>query len=466
MRTAPGSTIVAVSTPLGPGALAVVRLSGDRAIGIADRIFRGKTALGGSPTHTVHHGRVVDSDGREVDEVLATVMRAPHTYTTEDMVEFGCHGGTMPARRVLDVCLRAGAAPARRGEFTERAFIGGRIDLVQAEAVADIVGARTRKGLEIALGQLEGKLSGELEALRGEVLELRAEVEAEVDLTPEEADGASRERALVLAEAARDHAERLVRSSTFGVVVREGVSVAIVGKPNVGKSSIMNALLMRDRSIVTSAPGTTRDVIEEFLHVDGVPVRLIDTAGWREATDEAERAGVERARSAARGASVTVLVLDASSPLDGEDEAIATALSGRTTVVAANKTDLGRAFDGARVAALSSADADGRHGAPVWVSALTGEGLDGLRARLADLALGGAAAAEDDVLVSNTRHIDAIRRVIAGLGAAARRLAEGAEAELVAVEIADCQVAIGEVTGATTAEDVLERIFERFCVGK
>jgi len=467
MRTAPGSTIVAISTPLGPGALAVVRLSGDHALEIADTIFQGKAELGSRPTHTVHHGRVVDRDGRDVDEVLATVMHAPHTYTTEDMVEFGCHGGTMPARRVLEVCLRAGAVAARRGEFTERAFLGGRIDLVQAEAVADVVGARTRRGLEIALGQLEGRLSGELDALRSEILDVRAEIEAEIDLSADESEGASRQRATELAGTAREHAERLLTSCEFGVVVREGVSVAIVGKPNVGKSSIMNALLMRDRSIVTASPGTTRDVIEEFLHVEGVPVRLIDTAGWREATGEAERAGVERARAAATGATVTLLVVDASTPLDEGDAAVAAMLPLRTTVVAANKIDLGKAFDAKRVAALPLREEDGRPTAqsPAWVSATTGMGLDDLRARIAEAALGGGET-PDDVLVSNTRHIEALRRVIERLEASDRLLQEGVDPTLVAVEVAESQEALGEITGATTAEDILERIFERFCVGK
>jgi tRNA modification GTPase len=462
MRASPGDTIAAISTALGPGAIAIVRLSGDGAIEVADAVFTG-ASLSDSPTHRVHHGRIHDLNGREVDEVLVTVLRSPHTYTTEDMVEFGCHGGAMPARRVLEVCLEAGARLARRGEFTERAFLNGRLDLVQAEAVADVVAARTPRGLALALGQLEGGLSARLSSARGLILDLRAEVESLVDFADEDIGPRPREAITALARAARDAIAALLSHCRFGIAVREGVGVAIVGKPNVGKSSLMNALLMRDRSIVTALPGTTRDAIEECLHIEGVAMRLIDTAGWRVALDAAEEAGIARARSAAAGADVVLMVVEASG-IDEEDCAIARELEPGRTLVVINKTDApGTAQEGEVGTRLFGGGAREALG-PARVSAVTGQGLDTLRAMLLGATLG--TEAEGPVSVSNVRHIDALRRADAALARAERMLAGGEPPELIAVEAADASQALGEVTGETTPEDVLHRIFDRFCVGK
>jgi len=466
MKEMPGDTIAAISTALGPGAVALVRLSGDAAIDLADRVFRGSRPLDACPTHTVHHGRILDSEGREVDEVLATVMRAPNTYTTEHMIEFGCHGGPVPARRVLAVCLESGARRARRGEFTERAFLGGRLDLIQAEAVADIVSAETPRGLEVALGQLEGGLSDRLAELRATLVAMRSEIEAAIDF-PEDVEAAPAvEEFRSLCGEGLAEVDSLLEGCEAGAAVREGVSVALVGKPNVGKSSLMNALLMRDRSIVTSTPGTTRDAIEEGLHLDGVAVRLVDTAGWRAAEDEAERAGVERARAAARGADLVLFVVDGSEVPDAADEAIAAELEPARTVVVANKDDLGRGAEVAEFTALLAAGSTSRAGAArtCRVSALSGAGLRELRAAVADAALGGDHA--DAVWVSNIRHVDALRRVREALARAGELASAGQPHELTAAELADATAALGEITGETTPEDVLRRIFDRFCIGK
>lgn len=461
MRASPGDTIVAISTAFGPGAIAIVRLSGARSLEIADSIFRGSTNLSGAPSHTVHHGYVFDSDGREADEVLATVLLSPSTYTTEDMVEFGCHGGAMPGRRVLEVCLDAGARLARRGEFTERAFLSGRLDLVQAEAVADVVAAKTRRGLEVALGQLEGGLSGRLAEFRASLLDVRAEIEALVDVDSDDVQPSGTEAIVVAIETSRELVAVLLSRCELGVAMRDGVSVALVGRPNVGKSSLMNALLMRDRSIVTPLPGTTRDAIEEFLHVRGVPVRLIDTAGWRDAVDEAEEAGVARARAAADGAALVVLVVDASTGIDCGDEIIARDLEPSRTIVVGNKIDLGSELPSDT---LASAFGSSWLGA-ACVSAKEGDGLDALRDLIVTAALG-SAPDDEPAHLSNVRHVAALRTVDAALVRAARLTREGAPPEVVAVEVADAAAALGEVTGETTPEDVLERIFERFCVGK
>lgn len=461
MRASPGDTIAAISTALGPGAIAIVRLSGDRAVELGDAIFRGGR-LAECPTHTVHHGHVVDPQGREVDEVLATVMRSPKSYTTEDMVEFGCHGGVMPARRVLEVCLGAGARLARRGEFTQRAFLNGRLDLVQAEAVADIVAARTWRGLGVALGQLEGGLSKRLSAIADKIVDFRAEVESLIDFADEDIEATTREGIARLAASAREAILRVLAHCELGVAIREGLSVAIVGRPNVGKSSVMNALLMRDRSIVTSIPGTTRDAIEECLHVEGLLMRLIDTAGWRDAGDQAERAGVARARAAAAGADLVLLVVDASTGLREEDRVIAEAVRDRRSVAVANKVDLGTVVTESELEDLCGHERGTR--SPAWVSALTGQGLDQLRDALASTAIAGEPGRP--VLLTNVRHIDALRRAGAALRRAERLLARSQPLELVAVEAAEAGQVLGEVTGETTPEDVLDRIFERFCIGK
>jgi tRNA modification GTPase len=466
MRQLPGDTIAAISTALGPGAVALVRMSGDDAIDIADRVYRGRRPLADCSSHTVHHGRIIDPAGREIDEVLATVMRAPHTYTTEHMIEFGCHGGSLPARRVLAACLEAGARQARRGEFTERAYLGGRLDLMQAEAVADIVASETPRGLEMALGQLEGRLSAPVGELRDTLVAMRTEVEAAIDF-PEDVDPTgTRARLLELGRLARARAEALLKNHEVGAAVRDGVSVALVGKPNVGKSSLMNALLMRDRSIVTTLPGTTRDAIEELLHIDGIPVRLVDTAGWRETSDEAERAGVDRARAAAAGASLTVLVVDGSEPPDSDDEAVAAALDPSRTLVVANKCDRERRRPAATTADFAALlrGAGGLMVRVLRTSALTGTGLDELRSELAQACLGPAHS--EPASVSNVRHADALSRVLESLGTAERLAADGEPYELVGSELIEATDALGEMTGETTPEDVLRHIFDRFCIGK
>jgi tRNA modification GTPase len=466
MKELPGDTIAAISTALGPGAVALVRLSGDAAVDVADRVYRGRRPLADCPTHTVHHGYVVDREGRKVDEVMVTVLRAPHTYTTEHMIEFGCHGGPVPARRVLAACLEAGARRARRGEFTERAYLGGRLDLMQAEAVADVVGSETPRGLEMALGQLDGGLSAPVGELRATLVSMRTEVEAAVDF-PEDVDAAHVPRRLAeLSRQARTQVEALLRNHEIGAAVRDGVSVALVGKPNVGKSSLMNALLMRDRSIVTTLPGTTRDAIEELLHIDGIPMRLVDTAGWRETADVAERAGIDRARAAAGGAMLTVLVVDGSAPPDPEDAAVAAALDANRTLVVANKCDRGRELPGATSGDFAALFSDGpkAHVRVLWTSATAGTGLDELRAHLAEACLGPAHS--EPARVSNVRHAAALRKVRDSLAAAERLMNGGEPYELVGSELAAATDALGEMTGETTPEEVLRHIFDRFCVGK
>lgn len=478
MRATPGDTIAAIATAVGPGGIAVVRITGPGAVVTADRIFKSARRLADVSSHTVHHGHIVDPTGREVDEVLATVMLAPNTYTTQDVVEFGCHGGAMPARRVLEVCLEAGVRMARRGEFTERALLGGRIDLIQAEAVADIVAAKTRRGLEFALGQLEGGLSQRLGQLREELLTFRAEVESLIDFSDDDIERSTLSAISELGHTCSRSVDLLLSDCAVGAAVREGVSVAIVGRPNVGKSSLLNALLRRERAIVTALPGTTRDAIEETVDLDGVPVCLIDTAGWRSTRDPAEAEGVARAKAAAAGADVVLLVLDITRGVTSDDRAIGRQLDKERTIVVLNKKDLVRdpswdsrfetreLFGGGVGGTIDEGETEKAGGVEaVVVSALRSDGLTELR-RAISMAIFEGTAASAAPAVTNVRHVDALKRVAQALGRAIGLLEQDGPAELAAIEVADATWALGEITGETTPEDVLRHIFERFCVGK
>ncbi|MBD3367229.1 MAG: tRNA uridine-5-carboxymethylaminomethyl(34) synthesis GTPase MnmE [Candidatus Eisenbacteria bacterium] len=451
MRPQRHDTIAAIATAPGPGAVAIVRLSGPRALDIAAAVFDGTVRLDEVPSHTVHLGRARTTGGDALDEVLATVMRAPASYTTEDVVELGCHGGAVAARAVLDACLAAGARPARRGEFTERAFFGGRMDLVQAEAVADLVAARTRRGLAAALGQLEGTLSSRLERLRESLLNYRADVETLVDFDADDIGGPDVEGAVAAGESTLEELEELLKGARLGTAVRDGLSAAVVGRPNVGKSSLMNAFLGRDRAIVTETPGTTRDIIEEVADVCGVPVRLIDTAGWRDAREPAEAAGVSRSRAAARGADVVLHVFDLADGWTDGDAAVARELDNDRVIVVGNKNDL----------------PEDRRTRPcprafVSVSALTGDALPALAEQIVRLGAGPGESAT----VTNTRHVDALRRARDAVGRSLGQLRGAGHPELAALEASEAADALGEITGETTPDDVLRAIFDRFCVGK
>jgi len=455
MRSTGQDTIAAIATAPGRGAVAIVRLSGPGAFVVADGVFRGREPLARAPSHTAHLGRAVGADDEELDKVLATVMRAPSSFTTENVVEFGCHGGPVAARSVLDACLAAGARLARPGEFTERAFLGGRLDLVQAEAVADIVAATTRRGLAAALGQLEGRLSSRLQDLRETLLSYRVEIESLVDFDEDDIAAPDTEGVAAHGTAARNAIAAILKDARLGAAVREGMSAVIVGRPNVGKSSLMNALLGRDRVIVTDEPGTTRDIVEETVDLHGVPVRLIDTAGWRETSHPAESAGVDRTRRAAAGADVLVFVADLASGWTKADAAIADDLEPERTLVVWNKSDLAPEREPPRTL-------DGVAGCVV-VSALTGDAIETLGARIVAV---GAGTGSETPSVTNARHIDALKRALAATDASLVSLRRGAPPEMAAVDVAEATDALGEITGETTPEDVLRGIFARFCVGK
>jgi tRNA modification GTPase len=449
-------TIVAISTPVGQGGIGIVRLSGAEALAIVSGLFVGTgPAARRLASHRLHHGHVVDpATGRRVDEVLAAYMRAPRTYTRQDVVEIDCHGGAAALREVLGLCLAAGARPAQPGEFTLRAFLNGRIDLAQAEAVLDVINAETEASLRVAVEQLGGRLSGQVRAVRRRLVEALAHLEASIDFPEDEIPERDVGADLAAAAAAlRD----LVQEAERGIPYRQGIRVAIVGRPNVGKSSLLNALLRQDRAIVTPIPGTTRDTVEETISLRGIPVVLTDTAGLGESADAIERLGMERSRASMARADLVLLVVDGSCPPDDADRRLAADVAGRKAIVVANKADL-PAADG-HEAVLP--------GVPIVpISALTGAGIEALEERMAGAILSGPTTPGAEPLASNPRHRDLFRRALAHVEAAAAALADGFEADLVAIDVSEAATALGQVTGETAGEELLETIFGAYCIGK
>ena len=462
-------TIAAIATPPGEGGIGTIRLSGPDAAPILSRIFLPATGTPVQPdtieSHRLIFGHIADpATGERVDEVLAVLMRAPHSYTREDVAEIDCHGGQVPLQRVLSLCLREGARLAQPGEFTLRAFLNGRLDLAQAEAVLDVVQARTPEGLRLAVEQLGGGVSARVKGVRAKLLHALAHLEANIDFPEDDVPPA--DISPDLRDALSD-LQALIASASTGIVMRQGVRTAIVGRPNVGKSSLLNALLRTERAIVTPIPGTTRDTLEEVANVRGVPLVLTDTAGLRahsDANDHVERLGMERTRRALAEADLVILVLDNSEPLTEADLAIidevrATGASARLAVL--NKSDLPAILD---TEALSRA-LDGIQ--TISASATALGGTDTLEEQLAAMVLGGKATPRrGEATVTSVRHLDALRRAEDLVTSALDSSEENAPAALTAVDLHSALNALGEITGETVGEDLLDEIFRNFCIGK
>jgi tRNA modification GTPase len=456
------SVIAALATPPGEGALAIVRLSGDGALEVADRVFRGADALASLPGYTARHGHVVNSAGRVVDEVVALVFRAPRSYTGEEMVEFSCHGGMLVTREVLGSLIDAGARPAAPGEFTRRAFMNGKMDLSQAEAVADLISAQSERGRMHSLEQLEGKLGRRVGELRGALVDLCALLELELDFSEEGIDLVEKRdirRRLAAVDAALEEMSGTYR---LGRIEREGLLVVLAGRPNVGKSSLFNALLGQARAIVTPVPGTTRDTIEESIMIDGLLFRLVDTAGLRRATDPVEAEGVDRTRHQVRYADIVILVEDASG--SGEEEEIADALRGlrssQRLIVVFNKTDV---VPLEQIGVRKPVDADMT---VIGTSAISGKGIDQLRRSLAESATGQGEGSSGGIVLISKRHLDAMTRAREDLRFAADAADREEPNEFIAVDVRGAMACLGEITGEVTTEEILESIFSKFCIGK
>ncbi len=465
-------TIAAIATPLGEGGLAIIRLSGPEALAIADRCFApaGRCVPQPSlaPTHTLHFGHIV-RQGQTVDEVLLAIMRAPRTFTREDVVEISCHGGLVAAKTVLDTVLKCGARLAEPGEFTRRAFLNGRIDLTQAEAVADLIQSRTELALRAANEQLAGKLSQRINSLRDQMLQVLAHVEAHIDFPEEDLAPDTRDELIARLESGVAFMDQLLRTAPEGQLLRRGIRAAIIGRPNAGKSSLLNQLLGHDRAIVSAIPGTTRDTIEETANIRGLPVVFIDTAGLREARDEIEAEGVRRSRQTLHKAEFILHVLDVSEPLTEADENYLAEFAGKKSILVLNKIDLPGSAEA--VASLSNLSPASSPLAPrpsplCRVSCLTGEGIETLKDAIKDLVWSGEIKAEMLEVMINSRHQDALNRGRAATVRTLEALRAGATLELAALDLRIAVNAIGEIVGQTTTEDLLDMIFSQFCIGK
>lgn len=456
-------TIAAISTPYGESGIGIVRMSGSLAESIAKRVFRSKKGeFSNFISHHFHYGEIVDPrDGHVIDEVLLVLMRAPKTYTREDVVEIHCHGGYFLLQKVLELVLREGARLAQPGEFTKRAFLNGRIDLTQAEAVIDLIKAKTKESLEIANQQLKGILSREMRAIKEQLTRNLALIEAHIDFPEEEIERISHEELKKDLNSILRKVEEWLFSYEEGKVFREGISCAITGKTNVGKSSLLNVLLKEDRAIVTPIPGTTRDVIEESLNIHGIPIRLIDTAGLRGAKDLIEQEGIKRAKERIEEADLIILVLDGSIELEKEDIEIFEEVKGKKKVVCVNKKDL--------PLKLSIEDLKKRFQGDsiVFTSALKNEGIDELKdAIYFTIIKRGVRVSTEHLMITNIRHKEILSNIKENLQNGIEGLDEGRSLELIAFEIRLALEALSEMVGETTTEEILNRIFEQFCIGK
>jgi tRNA modification GTPase len=458
-------TIAAVSTPPGEGGIGIVRLSGIEAFSIAEKIFmpscgkKNPNAAG----RKIIHGHITDpSTDEKLDEVLVVFMQAPRTYTREDVVEINCHGGIMPIRRILAIVLDMGARLAEPGEFTRRAFLNGRIDLSQAEAVIDIIRAKTDQSERMAMQQLEGRLSAEIIEQREAIVQLCMLAEAYLDFPEDDVAAPHKEDILLRLNAVRRQLTALSRSYEEGRLYREGAAMAIVGKPNVGKSSLMNAILKKDRAIVTEMPGTTRDIIEEGLNIGGMPVRIMDTAGIREAHDLAEIEGVKRSLAAIEGADIVLAVFDGSNPADDADMEVLEKTKDKKTIVVINKSD------------ISSPEFNISKTVPdihpvISISAKTGEGIATLKEKIIEKlteSRGRGTEEGANLLVTNARHKQLLDKSLESLDNALRAFVADEPLEVTAMFLRESLDSLGEIVGIVTTEDILNRIFSEFCIGK
>ncbi len=454
-------TIAAIATPTGEGGIGIVKISGPQAPAILSRLFEpagGRHGRVAALPRRLTWGRIRDPrTGRLVDEVLAVLMPAPHSYTREDVVEIQSHGGIVAVRHILELALWAGARAAGPGEMTLRAFLNGRLDLAQAEAVLDVVTARTDAALRVAVDQLGGHLSARVRPVRARLVGVLAYLEASIDFVEDEIP--PQDIGPSLSHVAAGLVE-LLATAERGMIYRQGVRAAIVGRPNVGKSSLLNALLRGERAIVTPIPGTTRDTLEETLNLSGVPLILVDTAGIRlHAENEVEQLGIERSRAALQRADLALFVVDGSQPLEALDHAVARLVDTKPALVTINKCDI--PGEGAVASGDLLPDAPHRR-----ISALTGQGLAELEQAILELLLGGQVNASDTPLVSNPRHKAALSRALDHVRAALDGEQDAVSADLLAIDVRDAVDALGEITGETAGEDLLEAIFSQFCVGK
>jgi len=467
-------TIAAISTPIGEGGIGIVRLSGTDALSIADRIFVSRDGSKPSEykTYTTHYGYIVDqklttNDQRlttdVVDEVLVTVMRAPKSYTKEDVIEINCHGGIVPLKKILELVLSHGARLAEPGEFTKRAFLNGRIDLTQAEAVLDIIKAKTHKGLEFALTQLDGGFSRQINNIRRALLDMKVNLEASIDFPEEHLSVLSQKEISDRLKNLKSKVQGFINSSDSGKIVREGITCVISGKPNVGKSSLMNALLKEERVIVTPIPGTTRDCVTEYINLDGIPLQIVDTAGIIETKDIVEKEGVIRSKLHLDKSDLILFVMDAKTGISDEDKKIIELIKDKELICVINKIDL---VDKLTMSVKELTGLFGKEIPIVEISVLKKKNMDKLFKAITDAIWKGKVIANDFTILANARHKDSLLKVSAFIEESVSSFDQKRSEEIIAISIDEAIGSLGEITGETVSQEVLNRIFERFCVGK
>lgn len=454
-------TISSISTPVGEGAIAIVRLSGEDAIEIADRLYKGAKNLSDTDTHTINYGHIVDPKTEEtVEEVMVALMRAPKTYTREDIVEINCHGGIHTVNRVLQLTLNNGARMAEPGEFTKRAFLNGRVDLSQAEAVMDFIRAKTNQASKVANQQVQGRLKTYIEELRQSVLNILAQVEVNIDY-PEYDDVEEATTSLLLAEAKKinEDIDALLKSSSEGRILREGLSTVIVGKPNVGKSSLLNYLIQDNKAIVTEVAGTTRDILEEYVNVNGIPLKLVDTAGIRETDDIVEKIGVERSREALKGAELILYVMNNNDELTPEDIELLESVDDKKVIGIVNKLDLENNLD------LNYLEEHFKIPL-IKTSIINGEGVDELENEIQKMFFEGSLSSTDSTYVSNNRHINLLEQAKVSIEDAISSAEMDVPVDIIQIDLIKTWELLGEVIGEDVSEQLIDKLFSQFCLGK
>ncbi|MDQ0891865.1 tRNA modification GTPase [Paenibacillus sp. V4I9] len=454
-------TIAAISTPLGEGGIAVIRVSGDEAVPLVERIFRSKTKLSVAETHTVHYGFIIEpASAQKVEEVLVTLMKAPRSFTMEDVVEVSCHGGIVSVKKVLDLLLQQGVRLAEPGEFTKRAFLNGRIDLTQAEAVIDLIRAKSDRAFKVALKQVEGNLSKQIKHLRHVLVELMAHVEVNIDYPEHDVEEMTNTFIKSKCDTVMLEIDRLLITAEQGKILREGIETAIVGKPNVGKSSLLNELAQENRAIVTDIPGTTRDVIEEFVNIGGIPLKLLDTAGIRETSDLVEQIGVERSKTALAEADLILLVLNSNEELEFDEIALMKQLADKQTIVILNKTDLARKLNVEQVLSYFPQERI------VELSLIENKGIEDLEKAIAAIFFEGKLESSDLTYVSNVRHISLLKQAKRSLQDALDANEQYVPIDMIQIDIRAAWEQLGEIIGDSVGESLIDQIFTQFCLGK
>ncbi|HHW31330.1 MAG TPA: tRNA uridine-5-carboxymethylaminomethyl(34) synthesis GTPase MnmE [Clostridiaceae bacterium] len=458
-------TIAAISTPAGTGGIGIIRISGDKAFEIAEKIFIGKKDFSNIKSHTIKYGKIIDpSAGEIIDEVLISKMRKPHTFTREDMVEINCHGGMTVLRNVLELVIREGARLAEPGEFTKRAFLNGRIDLSQAEAVIDIINSKTKESSKAAIEQLEGKLSRRLKEIRKKLISLIANIEVNIEYPEYDIEEITLEETCSTIHETYYELENLIKSFEKGRIIKEGIKAVIVGKPNVGKSSLLNELTGKDRAIVTDIPGTTRDVIEDYINIKGIPMRILDTAGIRETEDPVEKIGVQKTEKEILAADLVILMIDVRTGISNEDLEMVQKAKDKKIIVLINKIDLVEEKECNKTENDIKNKLEGIE--TVKVSLLKGTGVEELTDKIYKLFVGGEINYSNEIIITNIRHKNLMEKAKICMKEALDGCRSGLPLDIISIDISRGADYLGQITGETVSEDVLHEIFSRFCLGK